>query len=59
VRDIEYRGADVRLSLETSRGEELTAVLGEAAFFERPFEIGAAVAVDWRPEAVHELSPEG
>ncbi len=59
VRDIEYRGADVRLSLETDRGEDLTAVLGEAAFFDSPYEIGAAVKVGWRPEAVHELSPEG
>ncbi|MDF0601242.1 ABC transporter ATP-binding protein [Psychromarinibacter sp. C21-152] len=59
VSDIEYRGPDVRVSLETERGEELTAVLGERAFFDRPLDIGSAVAVGWRPEAVHELSAEG
>ena len=59
VREIEYRGPDVRIALETERGEEMTAVLGERDFFDRPLEIGAAVAVGWQPEAVHELSAEG
>ncbi|WP_372893069.1 ABC transporter ATP-binding protein [Rhodosalinus sp.] len=59
VREIEYRGPDVRVGLETDRGESLSAVLAERAFFERPLEPGAAVAVGWRPDAVHELTPDG
>ncbi len=59
VREIEYRGPDVRIGLETERGESLTAVLGERTFFDRPLEIGAAVSVGWRAEAVHELTPDG
>jgi putative spermidine/putrescine transport system ATP-binding protein len=58
VREIEYRGPDVRVGLETARGEEISAVMAEAAFFADPLETGAAVAVAWRPEDAHELAAE-
>jgi putative spermidine/putrescine transport system ATP-binding protein len=59
VSEVEYRGPDVRLRLETEAGESLTAVIAERVFFDRPLSPGAAVAVGWRPEAVHELSQDG
>ena len=58
VREIEYRGPDLRLGLETTRGEEISAVLPEADFFAAPLETGAAVTVAWRPEDAHELAAE-
>ena len=59
VSDIEYRGPDVRLGLETDAGASLIAVMGERAFFDRPLAPGAAVAIGWHPDAVHELSLDG
>jgi putative spermidine/putrescine transport system ATP-binding protein len=59
VSEVEYRGPDVRLRLETEAGESLTAVIAERVFFDRPLSPGAAVAVGWRPDAVHELSQDG
>ena len=59
ISEIEYRGPDVRLGLETETGESLIAVMGERDFFESPLREGADVAVGWRPEAAHELSRDG
>jgi len=58
VETVEYRGADVRVALRTEQGEALSAVIGDRAFFARPFEPGAAVAVGWRAEDAHELAPD-
>ena len=58
VSEIEYRGPDVRLGLETEEGEMLVAVMGERAFFGSPLSPGAAVAIGWHPDAVHELSAD-
>ncbi|MGR3496625.1 ABC transporter ATP-binding protein [Citreimonas sp.] len=59
VSEIEYRGPDVRLGLETDTGESLTAVMAERAFFDRPLSPGTSVAIGWRPDAVHELAHDG
>ena len=40
VSEIEYRGPDVRLGLETEGGETLIAAMGERAFFDRPLAAG-------------------
>ncbi|CAM4253692.1 ABC transporter ATP-binding protein [Palleronia rufa] len=58
VREVEYRGPDVRLSLETEAGEALTAVMGERAFFDGRITPGARVCVGWRPDAVHALAQD-
>ncbi len=58
VREVEYRGPDVRIGIETDRGEELNAVIGERAFFARPVSPGAAVPVGWRREDAHEFAAE-
>ncbi|UMA63671.1 ABC transporter ATP-binding protein [Roseivivax marinus] len=59
VSEIEYRGPDVRVGLETDAGESLTAVMGERTFFESPLREGSEVALGWQPEAAHELSRDG
>ena len=56
VSEIEYRGPDVRVGLETEAGETLTAVMRERTFFDSPLAPGADVAIGWRPDAAHELS---
>ncbi|MGF1552680.1 MAG: ABC transporter ATP-binding protein [Paracoccaceae bacterium] len=56
VREIEYRGSDVLVALDTEAGEALSAVMSDRAFFARPFETGAAVTVGWSAEAAHPLA---
>ena len=56
VRDIEYQGTSVAVSLETAAGGELTAVLPERTFFERPFAAGEAAEVQWDHADTHELA---
>ncbi|MBU2959127.1 ABC transporter ATP-binding protein [Paracoccus sp. 1_MG-2023] len=56
VSEIEYRGVDVRIGLETEAGESLTAVIGERAFFDQPLTPGAVVGVGWRTDAAHVLT---
>jgi len=59
VMGVEYRGPDVMISLNTERGEEVSAVMSERAFFARPLEAGAPVTMNWSPEAAHVLAAEG
>jgi putative spermidine/putrescine transport system ATP-binding protein len=56
VRDVEYQGPSVFVSLEAEGGVELTAVLPERAFFARPFTAGEEAAVGWEPADIHELA---
>jgi putative spermidine/putrescine transport system ATP-binding protein len=56
VRDVEYQGTAVFVSLEAADGAELTAVVPERSFFERPFAAGDSAAVRWEPTDIHELA---
>jgi len=56
VRDVEYQGTSVAVSLEASDGVEITALVPERTFFERPFAAGEAAAVRWDRGDVHELA---
>ena len=56
VRDVEYQGTVVYISLATDTGLDLTAIVPERAFYQRPFEAGDAVTVTWDPNDIHELS---
>ncbi|PQO23334.1 Fe3+/spermidine/putrescine ABC transporter ATP-binding protein [Rhodobacteraceae bacterium WD3A24] len=58
VREVEYRGQQVMVSLSTEAGEEMSALLPERRFYDAPFTPGEAVSVAWRAEDVHELSAE-
>ena len=58
VREVEYRGADVMVSLDTDKGHALSAVMPDRAFYAAPFAPGEAVGLAWSPEDAHELAPE-
>jgi len=56
VRDVEYQGTAVFVSLATEAGLEMTAIVPERTFYERPIEMGETVVVRWDPADVHELA---
>jgi putative spermidine/putrescine transport system ATP-binding protein len=55
VRDVEYQGSSVLVGLQADDGE-LTAVVPDRVFFERPFAAGEAAAIAFDPADVHELA---
>ena len=56
VRDVEYQGSAVFVSLVAENGLELTAVVPERTFFDRPFAAGESAAVEWDRKDIHELA---
>jgi putative spermidine/putrescine transport system ATP-binding protein len=56
VRDVEYQGTAVFVSLQSATGTELTAVVPERSFYEHPFASGEAAAVQWDETDIHELA---
>jgi putative spermidine/putrescine transport system ATP-binding protein len=55
IRDVEYQGSSVLVGLQTDDGE-LTAVVPDRVFFERPFAAGEAAAIAFDPADIHELA---
>ncbi len=56
VRDVEYQGTAVHVSLATEGGTEMMAIVPERVFYSRPFETGDAVKVHWDEADIHELA---
>lgn len=56
VRDVEYLGSSVNVSLAVPEIGELTAALPDHVFFNDPIEIGATVFLSWKPEDAHNLA---
>ena len=56
VRDVEYQGIAVHVSLATEAGVEMMAIVPERVFYSRPFEAGEAVKVHWDAADIHELA---
>ena len=56
VRDVEYQGTAVSVSVEAEGGLELTAVVPERTFFARPFAVGESAAIGWDTADIHELA---
>jgi putative spermidine/putrescine transport system ATP-binding protein len=56
VREVEYQGTTVSVALVGTDGLELTAVVPERTFFERPFAVGESAAIRWDAADVHELA---
>ena len=56
VREVEYQGTVVYLSLATDAGLEMTAIVPERTFYEHPIETGESVRVHWDASDVHELA---
>ncbi|HSD38082.1 MAG TPA: ABC transporter ATP-binding protein [Rhodocyclaceae bacterium] len=55
VRNIEYQGTYVLVSLGAEANDELSVMVHEADFFNSPFEVGNAVQVSWRAADAHQL----
>ena len=55
VRDVEYQGTTVLVGLDAPDGE-LTAVVPDHVFYERPFATGDAAAIAFDPSDIHELA---
>ncbi len=55
IRDVEYVGAQVIVGLQAD-GAEITAVVPDHVFFERPFAVGETAAVSFDPADIHELA---
>ena len=56
VREVEYQGTAVFVSLVTEAGLEMMAIVPERTFYARPFEAGEAVHVHWDEADIHELA---
>ncbi len=57
VSALEYQGANYHIALEGAGAEEMTAIVGDAAFQRAPVEIGDEVSLAWNDEDIHPLSP--
>jgi len=55
VRNIEYQGSYVLVSLGAEASDELSVMVQESDFFNSPFEVGSAVQVSWRAADAHQL----
>jgi putative spermidine/putrescine transport system ATP-binding protein len=57
IRSVEYQGTHVSLGLEADAARDLAAVISDAEFDAAPLSPGELVALSWRPQDVHSLSP--
>ncbi|RFB79436.1 ABC transporter ATP-binding protein [Methylovirgula sp. 4M-Z18] len=57
IRSMEYQGTHFHVVLAAPNLPELTALVGEQAFYATPFQPGDHVAVSWNPADVHRLEP--
>jgi putative spermidine/putrescine transport system ATP-binding protein len=55
VRNIEYQGTHVLVSLDAGASDDLSVMVQEAEFFNSPFEVGSAVQVSWSAADAHQL----
>lgn len=56
VREVEYLGTVVNVSVDAGQQGELIASVPDAVFFNRPNEIGDTVFLSWKPADAHRLA---
>ena len=56
VRDVEYQGVFVLVSLRAENDLDLTAIVAERSFIEHPVAIDQQITVSWDPADLHELA---
>ena len=56
VREVEYLGTIVNVSVDAGQQGELIASVPDAVFFDNPNEIGDAVFLSWKPADAHRLA---
>ncbi len=53
---IEYQGTHVALTAEVAGGQDVTALVPEARFFETPKDLGEVIGLDWEDRVAHPVS---
>lgn len=56
ITDIEYLGTTFSLALKSESDGEISATVPDAAFLEKPLEIGQSVYLTWEADEAHRLS---
>lgn len=56
VTGVEYQGTHVSLTAEVAGGQEVTALMPDAAFLETPKDLGEVIGLSWEDRAVHPVS---
>ena len=55
ITNIEYQGVHVTVTAKTFGDQDLTALIPEAAFFNKPCEVGQSIALSWPKDQQHTL----
>jgi putative spermidine/putrescine transport system ATP-binding protein len=53
---VEYQGTHVALTAEVAGGQEVTALMPDSAFLEKPKDLGEVVGFNWEDHAAHPVS---
>ena len=56
VTGVEYQGTHVSLTAEVAGGQEVTALMPDAAFLETPKDLGEVIGFNWDDRAAHPVS---
>ena len=58
IKETEYAGSDVRVTLQASDGQEFVAVCKEAEFYSHVWSAGDSVNASWNQESIHAIGHE-
>ena len=58
IKETEYAGADVRVTLLSEDGQEIISVCKESDFYSHVWTIGDRVNATWNPENIHAIGHE-
>ena len=58
IKETEYAGSDVRVTLQASDGQEFVAVCKEAEFYSHVWSAGDSVNASWHQESIHAIGHE-
>ena len=58
IKETEYAGSDVRVTLQTTDGQEFVAICKEADFYTNVWGAGDSVNASWERESIHAIGPE-
>lgn len=53
---VEYQGTHVALTAQVACGQEVTALMPDAAFLETPKDLGEVIGLNWEDRCAHPVS---